>query len=74
MVSDTTLVQAPAEFYPYQQNTVFNTSCSDHRDDSVMDRFRDFITGRNSDEPRRVAPEKESRNLIDRVRGLFSRD
>lgn len=74
MNNDTTLAPAQTEFYPYQQNTAFNTSCSDQRDDSTIDRFRDFVTGRSSDEPRSVSTEKESKNLIDRVRGLFSRN
>ncbi len=64
-----------ANFYPHQTNTSYNLACEDYLDDRRRDRFRDFVTGRNSDDPREVNGEKEeSRNVIQRVRRFFSRD
>lgn len=65
-----------AAFPPHQQNTGWNLQCADRRDDSVLDRFRDLVTGRNSEKPRKVETQreenrKERKNLLDRFRGIF---
>ncbi|MEX1062567.1 MAG: transglycosylase domain-containing protein [Balneolaceae bacterium] len=71
---DTTLTPQPDEFHEDQRNTHFNTQCMDYRKDSALDKFRDFVTGRDANEPRRVETDEEGKNLIDRVRDLFRAD
>jgi penicillin-binding protein 1A len=71
---DTTITVMSDTFYPHQLNSSFQTECPDYRDDSTLDRVRDFFTGRNSDEPRTVRPEEERQNIVDRIRGIFRRN
>jgi penicillin-binding protein 1A len=71
---DTTLARQPEFFHAHQMNNRFNTRCPDYRDDSTLDRFRDFVTGRDSDEPRTVKPREERKGVIDRVRNIFRRN
>jgi len=71
---DTTVSLMADSFYPHQLNGQFQTDCPDYRDDSTLDRVRDFFSGRSSEEPRTIRQEEESRNIIDRVRGLFRRN
>ena len=72
--NDTSLTRQPEFFHAHQMNNRFNTQCPDYRDDSTFDRFRDFVTGRNSDDPRTVRPQEERRGVIDRIRGIFRRN
>jgi penicillin-binding protein 1A len=71
---DTTLTLMADSFHPHQLNGQFQTDCPDYRDDSTLDRVRDFFSGRSSDEPRTIRPEEESRNIVDRIRGIFRRN
>jgi len=71
LASDTELKNPymPEAFSPEQVHTPFNLECADHRDDRFRDRFRDFVTGQSSDEPREIGTEKEeeSRNIFRRL-------
>jgi penicillin-binding protein 1A len=71
---DTTMTSQPDSFHTHQINIRFNTQCEDYRDDSTLDKLRDFFTGRDSDEARTVKSENEKKNIIDRVRDLFRRN
>lgn len=60
-----------SSFHPFQTESGFVMACQDYRDDSLFDRFRDLVTGRNSDEPRQVRPPEERRGVFGRIRNLF---
>lgn len=49
----------------------YRFNCQDMRDPSLLDRFRDAITGQQPDEPREIRPERDRPSIIDRVRNLF---
>lgn len=57
------------EFLPSQINSPHSFQCSDYQDDRLRDRFRDFLSGRSSDDPVEIGGEKEeeSRNIFRRL-------
>ncbi|MEX0770035.1 MAG: transglycosylase domain-containing protein [Balneolaceae bacterium] len=67
-------------FHAHQQNHSFATNCEDYRDERFTDRVRDFFTGRDSKDAQIVEEESkeekdgEDKNLIDRIRGWFTKD
>jgi len=64
-------IRPAGRFHPHQTTTAYHFNCNDYRDDSILDRFRDAVTGQRPDEPRRVQPDQERKSIIDRVRNIF---
>ncbi|MEX2601395.1 MAG: transglycosylase domain-containing protein [Balneolaceae bacterium] len=63
------------EFYPYQWETNHDLSCPDYREERFLDRARDFFSGRDPESPRKIgADREETKSLLDRLRGIFTRD
>lgn len=68
IADSSTLYPQPNQFAASQIDTPFNMQCEDHRKDRVIDRVKDFFTGKSSDEPRIVGEEKEKGgNIFKRI-------
>lgn len=60
-------------FYDFQLESEHNFSCADYKDDRLRDRLRDFFSGRDSDEPRKISDDdSDDDNVLKRLgRRLF---
>lgn len=66
---DLALDPQPNQFFASQTTTSFNMQCEDHRNDRVIDRVKDFFTGKSSDEPRIICDSEEEKggNIFKRI-------
>ncbi|MEX0660459.1 MAG: transglycosylase domain-containing protein [Balneolaceae bacterium] len=70
IADNSSLNPQPNKFPASQTDTPFNMQCEDHRNDRVIDRVKDFFTGKSSDEPRIIGESEEEEkggNIFKRI-------
>ncbi len=70
IADDSSIQPQSGQFSSSQTATSFNMQCEDQRNDRVIDRVKDFFTGKSSDEPRIIGDseeEKKSGNIFKKI-------